>query len=84
MSERFSICRHESFSVKARVGRLTDTDGGPVTGYTADIKVECDECHLPFHWVGVPLGLSPNRPMVSADGLELRAPIAPGEGGFFT
>lgn len=70
-------CEHPDFEAWVEVNRLTDTEGGPVTGYSADIKVNCKACRLPFRWVGLPAGLSPGQPMVSVDGLELRVPLAP-------
>jgi hypothetical protein len=70
-------CEQEDFEVHAEVSRLTDTEGGPVTGYAADLRVNCTRCKEPFRWNGLPVGLSPARPMVSVDGLELRAPLAP-------
>lgn len=32
-------CVHMNFKADCRVGRLTDGDGGPVTGYTMDVVV---------------------------------------------
>jgi len=71
------MCEHEHFKSMVRVGRLTDRDGGPVTGYTSEIHIECAECGLPFRFIGKQFGSSPFEPMLSADGLELRAPIEP-------
>lgn len=70
-------CEHLDFEVWAEVSRLTDVEGGPVTGYTADLKVNCSMCKLPFEWVGLPIGTSPGQPMGSLDGIEMRAPIRP-------
>lgn len=74
-----SKCLHENFAVKADVTRLSDTDGGPVNGFTTDITVKCSDCEMPFQWVGLKRGASFAEPMVSVDGLELRAPIVPVE-----
>lgn len=71
-------CAHENFRCDCSIGRLTKEEGGEVASFVAEIKVQCAECDLPFHWVGVPGGVSYRRPMSSADSLELRAPIAPG------
>lgn len=68
-------CVHFGFLATGDVNRLTDSDGGPVTGYAADIRIKCADCGLPFVFVGVPFGSSPNQPMVSVDGQELRAPL---------
>lgn len=70
-------CEHFNFESHARIGRLTDDEGGPVTGYSADIRIKCSDCGHPFTWVGVPFGYSPAQPMVSVDGQQLRAPITP-------
>ena len=71
------MCTHEQFKSKVGVYRLTDREGGPVTGYTADIHIECAQCGLAFRFRGKSYGSSPFEPRLSADGLELRAPIEP-------
>lgn len=63
--------------VTAEVSRLTNVEGGPVTGYSADIRVRCAQCDLPFRWMGLPGGLSRDQPATSLAGDELRAPIEP-------
>ena len=68
-------CAHEEFRASVNVGRLTRTEGGPVTGYTTDIRVTCAQCELPFRFVGVAASNHHSEPRVSVDGLELRAPI---------
>lgn len=70
-------CPHMSFQTHARIGRLSDTEGGPVTGYTADIKIECVDCGLPFRFRGLAAGSHYAEPRVSVDGTELRAPLEP-------
>ena len=70
-------CPHEQFAAEVGVNRLTATDDGPVTGYTADIRVMCADCGEPFRWVGVPAGVLPNRPACSVDETELHAPLRP-------
>ena len=70
-------CPHLNFAASVEVNRLTDVEGGPVTGYSADITVQCADCGEPFRWIGVPAGMSPARPMCSADEAELHAPIRP-------
>jgi hypothetical protein len=69
-------CSHLNFDARVVVTRLTD-EGGHVTGYTTDIMVNCRDCGAPFQWLGLPPGSHPAQPMVSADGLEARMPIAP-------
>lgn len=70
-------CPHEEFQALVEVARLTKVEGGPVTGFSADVRVFCADCSEPFVWVGVPFGLSPRAPAVSLDGRELRAPLRP-------
>ena len=71
-------CLHENFESSVEVSRLADEDGH-ITGYTADIRVRCAQCHLPFAFKGAPVGVSFYQPMASLDGHELRAPIEPGQ-----
>ena len=70
-------CLHNNFTCKAAVKRLTDSEGGPVTGYTADIEINCADCGIPFRFTGLPAGSHYYKPRVSVDGTELRAPIEP-------
>lgn len=70
-------CPHEDFEVWAEVGRLTDGEDGPVDAYAASIKINCVQCQEPFRWIGLQAGLMPDKPMVSVDETELRAPIRP-------
>lgn len=65
-------CAHKNFSVNADINRFEDTGG-----FAADITIHCVECGLPFRFIGLEAGLRPDMPMVSVDGLELRAPIEP-------
>lgn len=74
-------CDHPVFESRVEVSRLTSSDGGPVTGYAADITIRCRACGLPFRFLGLPCGLSPEQLMVSVLGDELRAPIEPVEHG---
>lgn len=59
------------------VTRVDVIDRGSVR--SLEIEVQCTKCGVPFHFVGVDQGLSFRRPMASADGLMLRAPIMPGK-----
>lgn len=70
-------CEHMNFKADVRVGRLTDGDDGPVTGYSADVHINCADCGLPFRFMGLPFGSHPSEPRLSADSVELRAPIEP-------
>lgn len=70
-------CEHEHFVAVVEVNRLCDAEGGPVTAFSAAITVTCEDCDEPFRWIGAPAGLKPDRPMVSVDETELRAPLRP-------
>lgn len=70
-------CEHLNFRADVKVGRLSETDGGPITGYCADVTVKCADCGLPFRFIGLAAGNHHSEPRVSIDGTELRAPIEP-------
>jgi hypothetical protein len=70
-------CPHENFDVTVEVNRLISVEDGPVTGYSADVRVWCNDCREAFRWIGVPAGCRPDRPMVSVDETELHAPLRP-------
>jgi hypothetical protein len=72
-------CLHENFTAQVDVGRIqTDeaADGMP-KAFLAEIEINCQACGVPFHFLGLPIGLSYTEPRVSVDGAELRAPIIP-------
>ena len=68
-------CQHEQFAADVNVHRLDDP--GKALVFFADITVRCHQCREPFRFLGVPAGLSFERPAVSVDGLTLSAPIEP-------
>lgn len=73
-------CLHLNFCASVDVNRLTENEGDEIpTGYSADIKITCNDCGLPFHFIGVDHGLSKSKPTVAVGGCELRVPIAEGE-----
>lgn len=72
-----SDCKHEDFDASVGVGRLTETEGGPVTGYMADIRLQCKQCGLPFEFLGLQPGLDTQGATVSIDGQEAHIAIAP-------
>ena len=72
-----SECEHKDFVASVTVNRLEDTPGGAITGYAADVHVQCRECERPFVFLGLPGGLHPELPTRSVDGTEARLPIAP-------
>ncbi len=70
-------CLHLNFLTEAGIHRLMDREDGPVTGYTADIRIKCTDCGLPFRFLGFAAGSHFAEPRVSADALTLRAPLEP-------
>lgn len=70
-------CAHLAFSCQAKINRLSHKEGGPITGYSADISIVCADCGIPFRFLGLNAGNSHIEPRVSVDGTELRAPIEP-------
>ena len=70
-------CEHENFHANVAVGRLTKGDDGPVTGYTAEVRIHCAQCGLPFEFMGLPVGLLPDGAAVSVNAQEARLAIAP-------
>lgn len=72
-----SGCEHFNFRADARVGRLTEADEVTVKAYTVDLTIHCADCGLPFRFLGLDAGVSAQTPTVSADALELRAPLEP-------
>lgn len=72
-----SICPHENFLAHTKVGRLSAEEGGEITHFIADIKIQCADCLEYFDFIGLPIGLSAYRPSTSFDGKELHAPIMP-------
>lgn len=70
-------CIHEDFSSNVIVTRIISHQTGILTGYSADVYVNCAKCNLPFEWVGPPMGLAPDYPTTDLMRHELRAPITP-------
>lgn len=77
MSEHVKPCEHLRFIGQVNVYRLSDVEGGPITGFTTGIEVKCADCGVPFRFKGAPFGSHPAEPRLRADGEELRAPIEP-------
>jgi hypothetical protein len=77
MAEGKPTCEHAKFHAQVNVTRLTDGDGGRVTGYTSEITIKCADCGLPFRFLGLPFGSHYAEPRLSVDSLTLRAPLEP-------
>lgn len=71
------MCEHNNFLADVSVGRLSQTDGGPITSYTADIRIRCADCDLPFEFLGLECGFDLQGARVSIDGQEARIALAP-------
>lgn len=59
------------------VHRLSDVEGGPITGYSAEIRIHCARCSEPFEFQGVEPGVDTQGARCSIDGQELRIAITP-------
>ena len=70
-------CVHQDFEAAVKVARLSDGDGGPVTGFSAEVSILCVKCRIPFRFLGLAAGNHYAEPRVNVDGTELRAPIEP-------
>ena len=71
------MCEHQDFSATVNVVRLTEKDGGPVTGFLAEIRIVCRQCGTPFQFLGLEPGCDTQGSRVSLDGLEANLAIAP-------
>jgi hypothetical protein len=69
------MCEHPTFFASVDVGRLSEVEGGPITGYVADITINCAKCFQSFQFIGLPPGVSTTQPTVSIDATEARMPI---------
>lgn len=65
-------CAHEDFSTFVNIARLLDSGK-----FCAEITIRCTVCDSPFRFICPDAGVAWDRPVVSVDGLELRAPIEP-------
>jgi hypothetical protein len=65
-------CPHEQFEANVEVNRIIDKGR-----FTADVRILCAQCKIPFRFIGVDAGFSPDFPTVNVDGTELCAPIEP-------
>lgn len=79
MTKNERPCEHANFQAVCNVNRLSKVEGGPITGYSVDVRVLCDDCKLPFRFIGLPGGSSPAYPTTSIDGAEARMPIGPSD-----
>lgn len=69
-------CEHMNFSASVGVARMTGADGG-ITGFMAEIRVQCQECGRPFQFLGLEPGCDTQGARVSVDGLEANIALCP-------
>lgn len=75
-----SNCRHEDFVSHSRAIRVEESEPGSSTvRYRVELDVMCQECKMPFVFVGLKPGYNVNGPTTDVDGVELRIPIKPFE-----
>lgn len=72
-----AACVHMYFRAQVDVHRLSKEEGGPVTSYSAEVRIHCVECGEAFAFMGLPWGTHPTQPTVSVGGEEARLPIEP-------
>lgn len=70
-------CQHLNFAAEVGVNRLTESEGGPVKGYCADVRIKCAECNLPFQFLGLEPGYDSQGARVSLDGLQANIALTP-------
>lgn len=69
-------CQHPDFNAVVDVNRLSDVEGGPITGMTADLRIACSMCGQRMQFVGpMTVGLLGNQPTVDLMHQELRVPL---------
>lgn len=66
-----------NFAAEVDVNRLTQFDGGPVTGYASVIRIRCAECGTRFQFLGLEPGYDSQGARVSIDGLEANIGLTP-------
>ena len=65
-------CKHVNLHGHLHITHLED-----IGRYTADVRVHCKDCGLPFRFIGLPAGLDLDGATVSVDGTEVRFAMAP-------
>ena len=71
-------CDHQAFKAEVNVLRKKDNEEDvDVKNWSVEITIQCDVCDRKFRFLGLPVGVDPEEPTVSADGLEARIPIVP-------
>ena len=71
------MCEHLNFVAEVDVNRLSTKEDGRIDQYSADVRIKCAECDLPFRFIGLPAGLDLNGAATSVNAEEARLAIAP-------
>lgn len=70
-------CEHKNFAARVNVARLTREDTGPVSGFMAEITIQCADCGRRFQFLGLEPGIDLQGARASIDGLEAHIAICP-------
>ena len=70
-------CVHMNFSASVGVARLEDKPGGAITGFNAEIRIQCADCGKKFQFLGLEPGYDSQGARRSLDGLEANIGICP-------
>ena len=72
-----NVCEHMNFAAQVDVARMTNHDGSRITGFMADVKIECADCGKKFCFLGLQTGSSTDGAHVNIDATEARLAILP-------
>lgn len=70
-------CEHEDFSATVGVHRLSDTEGGPITKWSAEVNITCAKCSAEFEFLGLQPGYDSQGARVTLDGKQAILAISP-------
>lgn len=70
-------CEHLNFAAMVNVGRLTKTEGGPATAFTAEVRIKCADCGRQFQFMGLEPGVDLQGARTSIDAMEAHLAICP-------
>lgn len=70
-------CEHENFDSFVDIARMPEVEGGPITRFSASVRIRCSDCNQYFRFIGLPAGLDLNGAAVSIDATEARLAIGP-------
>lgn len=70
-------CMHDLFTARVAVVGVAEIDGGPVTGFIAQVQVICATCQVRFRFGALAPGFSTVKPTTNIDGSEVYLPMAP-------